>query len=387
MRRQRPTRVLQVTSYFDPDFADGSTDYARQLACTFQKVGPIENSFGVVYPNHPLDSGNLSNPGPFTVVGRNAKTLVNLAQKLQPDSLLLHFHPSFPFVKRDLKLNSPDWLARALLEVKRTLPQLKLGIFFHELPLIRRLNQVMDWKLFYPRQSAFIRCLLGLSDVSFTSNAFYLNLLKGLLPKKKLYQIPVFSNIGEPKTLPDFEKRDRSMVIFGNSTKKRVFDRGRQLIEFCIQNQVSLIHEIGPADTRRKRSRETFLTLTKSSGIKVLDHGLVPESVASEIFQSARFGLLDYSLNLHCLAKSGVFAAYAASGLVPVLTQDNQAQADGLTAGEHYLTFHEESVLPDEALVQVAKSASDWYRGHEIKSVALRIAQGLGVPTEAQEPL
>jgi hypothetical protein len=74
-------------------------------------------------------------------------------------------------------------------------------------------------------------------------------------------------------------------------------------------------------------------------------------------------------------AKSSVFAAYCANGLLPILPCENHSHLDGLRTGEHYLSFSELSIGPTEAQMQrIAEAARQWYAGHSLSETAATLA-------------
>ncbi|WP_043998980.1 hypothetical protein, partial [Microcystis aeruginosa] len=86
---------------------------------------------------------------------------------------------------------------------------------------------------------------------------------------------------------------------------------------------------------------------------------------------TSRGGFLDYSRFPRDLGKSTVFAAYAAHGLVPVLTDYNPSEADGVENNKHYLVADENlSSLDLTQLQQIADNAHRWYQDHNLIKVA-----------------
>jgi hypothetical protein len=66
-------------------------------------------------------------------------------------------------------------------------------------------------------------------------------------------------------------------------------------------------------------------------------HGPQPASRVSEIMRNARFGFFTYPTPF--LGKSGIFAAYASHGLVPITVDGNvEANEDQLQLNNHFLT-------------------------------------------------
>jgi hypothetical protein len=82
------------------------------------------------------------------------------------------------------------------------------------------------------------------------------------------------------------------------------------------------------------------------------------------------------------LAKSGVFAAFCAHRLMPVLPAmpgDRRPDADGIASGVQYLSVDGNQgceVLPENAQA-IADAAWNWYQGHSLKTHARAFAGAL----------
>ena len=71
------------------------------------------------------------------------------------------------------------------------------------------------------------------------------------------------------------------------------------------------------------------------------------------------------------LAKSGVYAAYTALGVVPVLPGFNPSARDGCIDGETYLSTKQITGKPsDEFLQQIVSNARRWYEKHSLARTA-----------------
>jgi hypothetical protein len=69
-------------------------------------------------------------------------------------------------------------------------------------------------------------------------------------------------------------------------------------------------------------------------------------------------------------AKSGVFGAAAAHGVVPITLRDAGSAADGLIDGTHYLqlagALGERSQVAQERFAQTSRDVYTWYSGHSL---------------------
>jgi hypothetical protein len=87
---------------------------------------------------------------------------------------------------------------------------------------------------------------------------------------------------------------------------------------------------------------------------------LAPDRV-SGILSSCRFGLLNYDIAR--LEKSGVFAAYAVHGVIPICIGSQARPPVGLEEGQHFLTWPPK-VTPDPGMMQ--RRLARWYEDHSI---------------------
>jgi hypothetical protein len=90
----------------------------------------------------------------------------------------------------------------------------------------------------------------------------------------------------------------------------------------------------------------------------------------SELLQEARFGFIAYPLDYLC--KSGVFAAYAAHGVVPIVFSDKNAAFDGLRTGEHFLDgLRLRTNVGADHLANIQHQLFKWYQTHSVRTQAI----------------
>ena len=93
----------------------------------------------------------------------------------------------------------------------------------------------------------------------------------------------------------------------------------------------------------------------------------------SALLLNSRAGFLTYFDGY--LAKSGIFAAYCAHGMLPVLSRRNASELDGVRAGNEYIAAID---IPDGALETNAQNIADgahaWYEDHSIARTAATLA-------------
>jgi hypothetical protein len=118
--------------------------------------------------------------------------------------------------------------------------------------------------------------------------------------------LPVFSTVGEPSSPPPLAQRARRLILFGGSgTRGRAYrSLARPLGETC---RIEEICDVGPpADDRPDRI----------AGIPVRPLGVLTAAEVSGLLLESMAGFVAYPASF--LAKSTVFAAYCAHGMLPV---------------------------------------------------------------------
>src|SRR5262249_9681353 len=102
------------------------------------------------------------------------------------------------------------------------------------------------------------------------------------------------------------------------------------------------------------------------AGVPVISMGALPLLGVSEVLQRARFGLLAYPFDV--LGKSGVFAAYAAHGTIPIVFPERRGSFDGLEAGVHFLdALNPEMHMKDQKLALIQTQLGSWYASHSLQ--------------------
>ncbi|MGB7602980.1 MAG: hypothetical protein WBM24_21945, partial [Candidatus Sulfotelmatobacter sp.] len=96
------------------------------------------------------------------------------------------------------------------------------------------------------------------------------------------------------------------------------------------------------------------------------------------------FGYLAYPPN--CLAKSGVFAAYTAHGVIPIIAQAFRDEFDGLRDGVHVLSPHTAREIKPETLDECSQAARHWYSGHSLRDHAAMYDLWLKAAGQSMEP-
>ncbi len=207
-----------------------------------------------------------------------------------------------------------------------------------------------------PSQVRVARQIAGLSDVWWTNTEQHAQWLRSkVVPTQPCNVWPVFSNIGEPQSSPTSDARPPTMLLFGSeATRRRAVMSLRQHPQLLRALQV----------TRRVEVGEGAPCLTSLAGIECCFEGYLQGQALTQALHDAKFGLIDYAAR--ALAKSSVFAAYAAHGCLTVNTHHDAQPADGLLAGQHYLSAQglTGAKLEPHAMQRQADLARAWYAAH-----------------------
>jgi hypothetical protein len=241
-----------------------------------------------------------------------------------------------------------------------------LVTMFHEISASGPVWQSVFWTS--PVQRWVAKSLAQMSSHCFTNLNLHAQVLQDLLPKKDAYitVLPVFSNMGEPEALPDWNQRQPRMIVFGSASQRRkvYFKHQADLEKACRVMDLNEIVDIGAA-----------MEIPQLS-VRVSKRGILPAAEASREMLSARAGFFAYPVN--CLGKSGIFAAYAAHGLVPVTFEKNGMEnLDGLILGEHFISANSLQGHDADHLENIGKNAFEWHGRHSTQKQATAFAEKL----------
>jgi hypothetical protein len=324
----------------------GVSDHAIALAAELKKSFGIESSFVVLNSD---DKADL----PYRITHCPPHRLIDACASVANNrSAALLAHVSGYGYSTD---GAPVLLAQALEQAK-TDGRFPIAVFFHELHA-----SGMPWtKAFWhaERQKRAYRRIARACDFAVTSAQVFATWLERETAAP-VQCMPVFSQVGETAEPPPFANRNRSMAVFGlAATKQRVYAELDKLASTLQKLGVREIMDVGPA----------IETSEQVSGIPVKRAGVLPADEIDCIFARTAFGYLAYPPN--CLAKSGVFAAYAAHGMIPIIAQGFREERDGLRDGVHLLSAQTAPTVNADDLDECSKSAWRWYSEHRLRDHA-----------------
>jgi len=300
-------------------------------------------------------------------------------QNGRPCSVVLHFS-GYGYGERGVCF----WLLDELQALQaRYRSAVRLVVVFHEL-----FASGPPWRSAFwvsALQERIAVRLAAMADAIWTNTEQHASWLKTKTrPGIPLQVRPVFSNVGEPATVPPASERAAGAVVFGlASTRQRVFDalsgREAQLRRLGVQELIEIGN--GPASSGN------------STTLPRRHLGRLEQRELSQLLQASRFGLLDYPSRY--LGKSGVFAAYVAHGCVVLDVSSPGPDTDGLVGGINYLCLPAMAEPVDADFSAVAQNAiatqgRHWYSTHglgrqatELLDMAIHSWQIKELPHEA----
>ena len=349
--------ILQITSGFKPSI-DGMGDFARLLggalwgeyqvrthfliykrpSKTFDGLGIEPNSYS--YPAEP-------NPDAWL------QEAFRIVEQQKPQCAVLHYGP-YGYSSQ----GNPGAFCDA---VERLAERLKLVVFFHE-----SYSSGPPWKRAFwteREQKQTIVRLQKLAQCSFTSNEKYLRRMRPAQPAvRPLIQIPIFSNMGEPREIPPLTARKRQLVVFGQfATRLRLYQARNVMEDLCRWLQIERVIDIGSGDGAGVPDA--------IAGVRVDRMGRLDEAEVSRLLVESIAGVVGYWPDVW--EKSGVIAAYEAHGLVPVLVPmeprhfPKPVYLPFVEAEELDLLRGADGTIGDSSLKSIVDKTIAYYRDHQ----------------------
>jgi hypothetical protein len=299
-------------------------------------------------------------------IGQQLSRLVLLSEesvtewRVDPDHVVVLQFSGYGFAKRGV----PLWLLRALEARRKDIKS--LGIYFHELYALGPPWSSSFW--LSPMQRHIARRLVELSDFWMTNREGSAKWLRRFAGNKPHAVLPVFSNVGESDA--PTQPRLPRIVVFGSpGLRQRSYEAAGEKFFAWAKKKSFEIHDIG-TPIEEMRIAKALL----ANG--VVQHGRLEKDEIAKLLGNAQFGLIAYPVGY--VSKSGVFAAYCAHGLCPLLISKNYVQVDGLAAGTHYMPNvpkYEKNWVDSN----IGQQAWEWYQPHRIERHTELIKQFLNM--------
>ncbi|MEL6553080.1 MAG: hypothetical protein AAFQ63_06380 [Cyanobacteria bacterium J06621_11] len=346
-----PTKILQIVPRVAPDM-DGVGEYTLRLSKRLKANHNIESEFLVFRPS---DRTPQILDG-FPVHRLDDHATSHFLSKISPDiSTVVLQYSNYPYLQG--KLDAPMWLAPAMRALQHK--GIATVVMFHELPTLK--YGVI--KLPNPIQGRLSRDLAKMADVVLTNNEAFQTVLSSWR-SHPVYCMPNFATIGEPQTVLPLSERDRAIVVFGSTDRRRVYQSNLRILkEICDRLSITKLYDVG-------RELE-WDTDSLGPSVETIHTGMLSDSNVSQLMSKAFAGIFDYHRFPKNLGKSTVYAAYCAHGLLPICNGRFLRPQDGTFANQHYVdTF----TLHDKA--QAAKT-DDWLQTIASNAHALYLTRSL----------
>lgn len=263
------------------------------------------------------------------------------------DLLLLHFS-GYGFQKRGV----PLWLLKRIDSLRSQFGS--FGVVFHELFAFGPPWGSAFW--LNSIQKRIARELVSVSDFWLTNRDESARWLLDQRQGTPHRVLPVFSNVGEPQSI-DAERLPR-LVVFGSAGVRANVYRWAEGEVFRWARKSGLeIHDIGPAS-------QDPLLVQRLRAEGVVSHGKLSADQVSKELSQASCGALAYPTDY--VSKSGVFAAYCAHGICPVLLSKEYDAHDGLRPSVHYAAGFASLDPATSDTLAIGREARQWYEPHRI---------------------
>lgn len=340
-----------------PPAIDGVGDYALNLARQLHKDFNIHTHFIVGCDTW---NGDAEIEGfPVTKVSdRSPAVLLTLLlgndDKLPPNSPILLHYVGYGYATR----GCPVWLIDGLQSWKNLHPHRSLVTMFHEISASGPIWTSTFWLSFLQKKLA--TQVAQITNKCVTSKQLYADIIISISKGKhrQVPCLPVFSNIGEPNEPPlNLSERQRRLIIFGGTAnRKRVYQQSQEFLEYiCTKLNVQEIWDIG---------NPTEIAPVCIGKVPIIETGQQPADRIGGILADSLVGFSDYHPDF--LAKSTIFAAYCAYGLLPINAQGSLLAIDGIQSGKHYLSSNMEKSLDETEMQLIASDAYLWYHNHNL---------------------
>ena len=341
----------------------GLSDFALAIAGEMEAKYGIRSAFAIVNSDLPCEV-------PYRIVYRRQSELLEACRSLsegRPATLLVHLS-GYGF-SRD---GAPAELAGALANVRKS-GEFQIAVYFHEL-----FATGMPWRSAFwytRRQQSTIRRIAQECDLLVTNSEHHARWLEQETVRRSKHPIqilPVLSNAGESSFLTPVDKRRPSLVIFGLAANRRIaYDRLSKLNSLLDDLGIEDVLDIGPP----------FDAPVAMHGRPIEQMGIIPVSELADRLAHAKFGFVKHPA--FTLAKSGIFAAYCAHGVIPLVPDPFPVELDGLKDGLQAISPRTVKEALIAGLQRSSSAAWEWYSRHSLHVHAAAYARLLTHPQSA----
>lgn len=357
--------IIQIVPRLPP-LVDGLGDYALNLAHQLLVDHHLSTQFIVCDSAWQgcLSEGSLSESVVDVLPMHSADALLSIllgnGSTFTRASILLLHYSNYGYAKR----GCPFWLVDGIERWLKT-GNKRLVTMFHELYASSHKPWTSSFWLSATQKRLATRTAQS-SDRCLTSRESYAQELFRLSSRHlaAVPTLPVFSGVGEPQQVTPIAARSPRLVVFGQAANRlRVYQKSLAALKHvCQQLEIAEIWDMGPPLELNLPEIAAEL-----GGVPIVVMGQKSATEVGQILLHSRAGFIDYFSG--SLAKSTIFAAYCAYGLVPLCTFDRSPpeDSDGLIAGKHYnLADSGRDGLNLEVAQTIADHAYRWYQTHRL---------------------
>ncbi len=329
-----------------PSPPEGVGGHAQALAAALRERGGVESRFLVGDPAWP--AGEAAREA-RTIPARSAVTLERVLEEMRAETVLLHY-ANYGYQRR----GCPAWLVAGLARWRARGDGRRLVTIFHEVHASGPPWRSSFW--LRPLQRRLAAALAAASDALATSLDLYARALLSWAPGKRIVVLPVFSNVGEPAAVSPLATRRRRLIVFGGAgVRARAYGRALpELAVACERLGIEEVLDVGPG-------AETPAPAT-IGGVPVRSVGPLPGSAVGTLLGESLAGFLAYPPPF--LAKSTIFAAYCAHGMLPVCSWTGASRPGAPLDARLYWRPRSNGFPPDAQAI--ASAGRSWYLEHAL---------------------
>jgi hypothetical protein len=355
------THVLQIIPT-PPNLGDGIGDYALLLAEQMLKDYDVITHFLVFRLDVEVDAAVNG----FPMSGLNDHSCQAFSSALPEgiDAIILHLS-QYPYFETNLRgtfgFGTPFWFPKTLKKAIK-LRQLKLIVMFDELPKLYW-RQTYLLNLLNPIHKIVFRRVAEIASSVLTDNHRNKKILSSWIDKP-VTLVPVFSTIGETSQVPLLADRQMRIIVFGGSARSRIYNS-----QNSVDRLIQACHALGIKEICDVGSPLNLQDVYNFRDIKFIEKGYLSSQDIRQLLLTSIAGCLDYTPFPGELAKSSVFAAYCAYGVVPISTQYNPSEGDGIYVNKHYLNLDDLESFSLSTLQDISDNVQSWYQPRSLKEV------------------
>ena len=225
--------------------------------------------------------------------------------------------------------------------------------YFHELPFGG--HECLKRWIAVVLQRGICLLLLGSSNAAIVNQRSGLHWLRLPVLRRRPVFLPSFSNVGEAAQVLEPHQRPNQVVIFGSAGKRRH--------AHCLVRRLGGFYRLFGPDVKVIDVGEP-LPDDAPPLPEVVSLGVLPASEIHSLLLQSRYGFF-YS-EPEQFSKSGVFAAYCANGVIPVIAYDGSGP-------ESYFLLPSEldpTLLPQGRSLEVWQACRQWFRHFSVDECA-----------------